>query len=78
MKSTTVQKIRGQIARYEYKLDLFKNRPKYEKTKNIWKYGQFWKKKLKIVQKNPNSSEYSEIEVKHGEKVKRLNKMNLH
>ena len=42
--------------------------------KNIWKYP----KKIQIVQKNPNSSQYSEIEVKHGEKVKRPNKKNLH
>ena len=34
--------------------------------------------RFKIVQKNPDSSQYSEIEVKHGEKVKRPNKKNLH
>ena len=37
-----------------------------------------FEKKIKIVQKTPNSFQYSEIEVKHGEKVKRLNEKNLH
>ena len=78
MKSMTVQKIRGQIARYEYKLDLFKNLPKYEKPQEYLKIWDNFEKIIQIVQKNPNSSQYSEIEVKHGEKVKRLNKKNLH
>ena len=48
----------------------------WKNLKNIWQYGTILKKK-KIVQKNPNSFQYYEIEVKHGQKVKRLNE-NLH
>ena len=50
----------------------------WKNLKNIWQYGTILKKNIKIVQKNPNSFQYSEIEVKHGEKVKRLNEKNLH
>ena len=65
------------LASTEYKLDLFK----YLHVKKPQEYLTIWdnfEKKIKIVQKNPNSFQYSEIEVKHGEKVKRLNEKNLH
>ena len=81
MKSTTVQKIRGQIARYEYKLDLFKNLPKYEKPQEYLKIWGNFEKKSKLSQNIHIISNIPKLKsnmVKQGKKVKRLNKMNLH